>query len=91
MQTVGTIETRLCQTMVAKQHAPTRLAPTGSESSRQKLGLVVAAAVRSAPTGGGPRDDIDLRWIDTATELVGQIANDATTITKLEPDNELLR
>ena len=39
--------------------------------------------------GGCPRDDIDLRWIDTAAELVGQVAHDAAPVTKLEPDDEL--
>jgi len=39
--------------------------------------------------GGCPGDDIDLRWIDTAAELVGEIAHDAAPVTKLEPDDEL--
>ena len=45
--------------------------------------------VGATPAGGCPRDDIDLRWVDTAAELVGQVAHDAAPVTKLEPDDEL--
>jgi hypothetical protein len=74
---------------MTKQHSSAGLAPTGRKCSRQQLGLVVAAVIGATLACGCPRDDIDLRWVDTPAELVGKIAHDAAPVPKLEPDDEL--
>ena len=89
MQPVGTITTCLSGTVMTKQHSPAGLAPASRKRSSQELGLVVAAMVGATPASGRPRDDIDLRWVDAAAELVGEKAHDAAPVSKLEPDDEL--
>ncbi len=89
METLGPGASGLGWAMAAKQHPPTRLAPQGTQRPGEQLSLVVTALTHMLAGGGCPRDDVDLGGIQPATELLGQMAGKATTISVLQPNHEI--
>lgn len=80
----------LGSTVPTKQHAPTGFAPMRRQRPSQQFGLVVPALARSARARGCPGDDVDLGGIESAAELLGEMAGEATAVAELQPDHEFL-